>query len=49
MNGQREGSAQTREGQLSQGYEPPRVEQLVTAADLEHEILYAGFQASFPH
>ena len=24
------------------GYEPPRVEQVLTATDLEREILYAG-------
>jgi hypothetical protein len=42
MGGQREESAQTREGRLSQGYEPPRVEQVLTLADLEREILYAG-------
>jgi hypothetical protein len=24
------------------GYEPPRVEQVLTPADLDHEILYAG-------
>jgi len=24
------------------GYEPPRVERVLTPAELEHEILYAG-------
>lgn len=24
------------------GYEPPRVEQVLTPAELDHEILYAG-------
>ena len=27
-------------------YEPPRVERVLTLADLEHEILYAGSTAS---
>ncbi len=27
---------------LPLGYEPPRVELVVTAADLEREVLYAG-------
>ena len=27
---------------LPAGYEPPRVELVVTAADLEREVLYAG-------
>ena len=26
----------------SGGYEPPRVERVLTPAELEHEILYAG-------
>jgi len=29
-------------------YEPPRVERVLTLADLEHEILYAGPAASPP-
>ena len=27
---------------LPLAYEPPRVEQVLTVAELEHEILYAG-------
>ena len=42
MNGQREGLTPSREGQRPQEYEPPRVEQVVTEADLEREVLYAG-------
>jgi hypothetical protein len=29
-------------------YEPPRVEQVLTPAELQREILYAGPPASFP-
>ncbi len=28
-------------------YQPPRVEQVLTPADLEREILYAGAQGTF--
>jgi hypothetical protein len=30
------------------GYEPPRVERVLTPLDLEHEVLYAGTPASPP-
>jgi hypothetical protein len=30
------------------GYEPPRVEQVLTPADLEREILYAGVDSPPP-
>ena len=29
-------------------YEPPRVERVLTPAELEHEILYAGQDNSLP-
>jgi hypothetical protein len=32
----------------SDGYEPPRVERVLTPAELEQEILYAGQDASLP-
>ena len=42
MDGQREGSTPSRDGQRAQDYEPPRVEQVVTEAELQREVLYAG-------
>ena len=42
MDGQREGLTPSRDGQRPEDYEPPHVEQVVTAADLEREVLYAG-------
>jgi hypothetical protein len=44
--------SQTERGRQSQGrqpmpkYEPPRVEKVLTPAELEREVLYAGDQAS---
>jgi hypothetical protein len=35
-----------RERRGSVGYEPPRVERVLTPAELEREILYAGFDFS---
>jgi hypothetical protein len=42
MDGPRESSKPIREGERTEDYEPPRVEQVVTAEDIEREILYAG-------
>jgi hypothetical protein len=42
MDAKREGSAPGREGQGPPAYEPPRVEQVVTTAELDREVLYAG-------
>jgi hypothetical protein len=42
MDGERDESAPGREGQGAPGYEPPRVEQVVTTAELDREVLYAG-------
>jgi hypothetical protein len=32
----------------SGGYEPPRIEKVLTPQDLEREVQYAGFQVSRP-
>lgn len=38
------------EGRLTHGlpYEPPRIERLLTSADLDREVLYAGPATSDP-
>jgi hypothetical protein len=43
MAGHPEGSAPRLDGRRPRGYQPPRVEQVVTAAEFGREILYAGF------
>ena len=37
-----------REPARADDYEPPRVERVLTPAELEHEILYAGQDGSAP-
>jgi hypothetical protein len=42
MDVKREEPATSLEGPRPPGYEPPRVEQVVTASELDREVLYAG-------
>jgi hypothetical protein len=42
MDGKRDESAPGLEGPRPPGYEPPRVEQVVTTTELDREALYAG-------
>ena len=45
----RDGNQSDHEGRPDQpGYEPPRVEYVLTPADLEREILYAGADSPPP-
>jgi hypothetical protein len=45
MDVKREESAVSREGPRPPGYEPSRVERVVTASELDREVLYAGISA----
>jgi hypothetical protein len=42
MDKRRGTPAPIRQAERPEAYEPPRVEQVVTAEDIEREILYAG-------
>jgi hypothetical protein len=42
MDDPRQGPLENQGQPLLPGYEPPRVERVVTQADLEREVLYAG-------
>lgn len=42
MDGQARSAKSRRERESAAVYEPPRVELVVTASDLEREVLYAG-------
>ncbi len=48
MDGPRQGSLENHGQPSPHGYEPPRVERVLTPADLEREVLYAGPPATDP-
>jgi hypothetical protein len=48
MDDPRQGALENQGQPLPHGYEPPRVERMLTQADLEREVLYAGPPATDP-